>query len=69
MPNLKYLLRDFQKERNGLVDIISKIEDSVKENKEAKLLILLFDEPDQSLHPEWSRCFIDIITQVIIYRI
>lgn len=48
-----------------LVDIISKIEDSVKENKEAKLLILLFDEPDQSLHPEWSRCFIDIITQII----
>lgn len=48
-----------------LVDIISKIGDSVKENEEAKLLILLFDEPDQSLHPEWSRRFIDILTQVI----
>lgn len=27
--------------------------------------MLLLDEPDQSLHPEWSRRFIDIITQAI----
>lgn len=47
------------------VDIITKINDCISENADAKLLILLLDEPDQSLHPEWARQFIYIITNVI----
>lgn len=48
------------------IDILAKITESIDENNtDAKLLILLMDEPDQSLHPEWSRCFIDIITRAI----
>lgn len=47
------------------LDIITKINDSIAENNGAELLVLLLDEPDQSLHPEWARRFIDTITQVI----
>lgn len=47
------------------IDIIAKINDSINLNKNFKLLVLLLDEPDQSLHPEWSRRFIDILTQII----
>lgn len=47
------------------IDIISKVTDSIDENEDTKLLVLLLDEPDQSLHPEWSRRFIDVITQAI----
>lgn len=47
------------------INTISKIDDCISRNKNVKLLVLLFDEPDQSLHPEWSRRFLDIITQVI----
>lgn len=47
------------------IDIIAKIRDSVVENKEAELLILIMDEPDQALHPEWSRRFIDIMVRAL----
>ena len=47
------------------IDIITKIKDCITQNNDAKLLVLLLDEPDQSLHPEWSRRFIDIITRAI----
>ena len=47
------------------IDIISKVTDGIDENEDTKLLVLLLDEPDQSLHPEWSRRFIDVITQAI----
>ena len=48
------------------VDIIAKIKESIDEEYgDEKLLVILMDEPDQSLHPEWSRCFVDIITRAI----
>ena len=48
------------------IDILAKIKECIDgESTDVKLLILLMDEPDQSLHPEWSRCFVDIITRSI----
>lgn len=47
------------------LDIIAKIDDCIENNNDAELIVLLLDEPDQALHPEWSRRFIDIIVQVI----
>ena len=47
------------------IDTIAKIKDCVIENKETKLLIAIMDEPDQALHPEWSRRFIDIIVNAL----
>ena len=47
------------------LDTIAKINDSVYENQTAQLLVLMADEPDQALHPEWSRRFVDIIAQVL----
>ncbi len=47
------------------LDIITKLYDTIASNEESKLLVILMDEPDQSLHPEWSRRFIDVLLQVI----
>lgn len=47
------------------LDIITKLNDTVVDNDGTGLLVILLDEPDQSLHPEWSRRFFDIILQVI----
>ncbi|MBD7910038.1 ATP-binding protein [Clostridium sp. Sa3CVN1] len=44
-------------EKNFL-DLSSKIFDIVTKTEKNKLSIILLDEPDQSLHPEWSRRFI-----------
>ena len=61
--NLYFELLSEGEER--FIDIIAKINDCIKPNENIRLLVLLLDEPDQSLHPEWSRRFIDIITQAI----
>lgn len=47
------------------IDTIAKIKESIINNKDEKLLILIMDEPDQALHPEWARRFIDIIVRVM----
>lgn len=46
---------------NNFLNLLSKIFDIVEESKEDQLLIILLDEPDQSLHPEWSRRFINVL--------
>ncbi len=47
------------------IDTIAKIKDCVTEDNETKLLIAIMDEPDQALHPEWARRFIDIIVKAL----
>ena len=59
---------DFKRLSEGeerFIDTIAKIKDCVTEDKETKLLIVIMDEPDQALHPEWARRFIDIIVSVL----
>lgn len=48
-----------------LIDVISNIFYANKISKESKIIILLFDEPDCFLHPEWSRKFLSIIIDYI----
>lgn len=50
------------------IDIIAKIRDSIIGNKEKEFLILIMDEPDQALHPEWSRRFIEIMVQALEHQ-
>ncbi len=47
------------------IDIIAKVNRCMAEQNGEKLLLILLDEPDQALHPEWSRRFMDIITSAI----
>lgn len=47
------------------IDTITKIKDCVVEDKETKLLIAIMDEPDQAMHPEWARRFIDIMVKTL----
>ncbi|WP_315109872.1 AAA family ATPase [Clostridium intestinale] len=49
----------------NLVDILSKINNSIKNAKEEGLILLLLDEPDTGLHPEWCRMFLDILIETI----
>lgn len=55
-------LSDGEKE---LIDMISNIFYADKISRDAELVILLFDEPDCFLHPEWSRKFLSIIIDYI----
>lgn len=55
-------LSDGEKE---LIDFICNIFYANKHSENAKLVILLFDEPDCFLHPEWSRKFLSIIIDYI----
>lgn len=48
-----------------LIDFICNIFYANKHSENAKLVILLFDEPDCFLHPEWSRKFLSIIIDYI----
>ena len=48
------------------LDLIAKINDAIYERKDDYLSILLLDEPDGVMHPEWSRRFIQIISDEII---
>lgn len=50
---------------NNFLDLLSKIFDIVTKSKENQLSIILLDEPDQSLHPEWSRRFIKFLCDEI----
>ncbi|WP_346876831.1 AAA family ATPase [Clostridium sp. UBA5712] len=50
---------------NNFLDLLSKIFDIITKSKKNKLLILLLDEPDKSLHPEWSRRFIKFLCDEI----
>lgn len=47
------------------IDTIAKIEDCITEDKKTRLLMVIMDEPDQALHPEWARRFIDIIVKAL----
>ena len=47
------------------LDLIAKINDAIFDKNNNYLSILLLDEPDEVMHPEWSRRFIHIITEVI----
>ncbi|MCR3757882.1 AAA family ATPase [Clostridium felsineum] len=51
-------------EKNFLI-LTSKIFDIIINSKENQLILILLDEPDQSLHPEWSRRFIKFICDKI----
>lgn len=55
-------LSDGEKE---LIDFICNIFYADKISRDAELVILLFDEPDCFLHPEWSRKFLSIIIDYI----
>lgn len=55
-------LSDWERE---LIDVISNIFYANKISKKSKIIILLFDEPDCFLHPEWSRKFLSIIIDYI----
>lgn len=46
-----------------LVELISRILEIIKSSEDKKLIVILLDEPDQSLHPEWSRQFIKVICE------
>lgn len=61
--NMKFKLEisNLSEGENNFLDLLSKIFDIVEESKEDELLIVLLDEPDQSLHPEWSRRFIKFL--------
>lgn len=67
----KVYFEGFSEGEERFLDTIAKVADSVYENRKSQLIVLLADEPDQALHPEWSRRFIDIIIQelqVIDYK-
>ena len=50
--------------------LYSRLYDIIKNANKSELIVLLIDEPDQSLHPEWSRCFINnIINETNQYSI
>ena len=49
----------------NFLDLLSKIFDIATSSKENQLSIILLDEPDQSLHPEWSRQFINLLCNEI----
>lgn len=47
------------------LDLLSKIFDIIEESKENQLSLILLDEPDQTLHPEWSRRLIKFLCDEI----
>lgn len=49
--------------QRNFLNIFSQISDIVSKTKENQLSIILLDEPDQSLHPEWSRRFVDFLCE------
>ncbi|MDU7253557.1 MAG: AAA family ATPase [Clostridium sp.] len=50
---------------NKFLDLLSKVFDIVTGTRDNKLAIILLDEPDQSLHPDWSRQFIKVLCNEI----
>jgi len=60
---IKYL--NLSEGEKKFLNLLSKIFDIVTRAKENQLSIILLDEPDQSLHPEWSRRFIKFLCDEI----
>ena len=58
-------VRRLSEGQRKFLDQIVIINDILHKSNENQLTILLLDELDSSLHPEWSRRFIDIICEVI----
>ncbi len=50
---------------NKLIDIFSNLYYAGDKAKENGLILLLLDEPDQALHPEWSRIFMDLLIDIL----
>lgn len=48
-----------------LIDILGNVISAVKVSTNNKLVVILFDEPDCSLHPEWSRKFLSTLIEWI----
>ncbi|WP_459195800.1 AAA family ATPase [Wukongibacter baidiensis] len=47
-----------------ILDVFSKLLNIIK-NEDRELFVLVMDEPDQRLHPDWSRQFLDLLIQMI----
>ncbi|AVK47197.1 hypothetical protein AXY43_03705 [Clostridium sp. MF28] len=60
---IKYL--NLSEGEKNFLNLLAKIFDIVTRSKENQLSIILLDEPDQSLHPEWSRQFIKFLCDEI----
>lgn len=61
--DIKY--KNLSEGQERFLDLIAKINDAIFGREDNYLSILLLDEPDEVMHPEWSRRFIHIITEVI----
>lgn len=61
----KFNISNLSEGEEKLVELLSKIFDIIESSEDNKLNIILLDEPDQSLHPEWSRQFIGFICRGI----
>lgn len=48
-----------------LIDIMSKLTSYVNDNPKIKSYILILDEPDQRLHPEWSRNLFNMLVKAL----
>ncbi|GAB6078488.1 AAA family ATPase [Hydrogenobaculum acidophilum] len=48
-----------------LINLFTNIEKFIHENKDTKNMLLLLDEPDAYLHPEWQRLLIFLITKFL----
>lgn len=58
---LKLKFKNLSQGENYYFSLYSKLYDILKDSNKDELTVLLLDEPDQSLHPDWSRCFINNI--------
>ncbi|MCW6089063.1 ATP-binding protein [Clostridium sporogenes] len=50
---------------NKLIEIFSKLYYAGEKSRENGLIILLLDEPDQALHPEWNRIFMNLLVDIL----
>lgn len=57
----KFNISNLSEGEETFVNLLSKIFDIIENSEDGKLNIILLDEPDKSLHPEWSRQFIKFI--------
>lgn len=61
----KFNISDLSEGEYKIVELLSKIFDIIESSEDNKLNIILLDEPDKSLHPEWSRQLIGFICRGI----
>lgn len=57
--NIEYL--NLSEGEEFLINILGNVISALKELNKTELVVLLLDEPDCSLHPEWSRKFISLL--------